>query len=72
MFHIWDEQESSLPKTRCTFSLGNRLPVESAKCLRLGDLQTEFKMSTKPLLKYYCALSTGKESAETELLDWLL
>ena len=48
------------------------LPVESAKCLRLGDHQTEFKMSTKPLLKFYCALSTGKESAETELLNWLL
>ena len=27
------------------------LPVESAQCLRLGDHQTEFKMSTKPLLK---------------------
>ena len=48
------------------------LPVESAQCLRLGDPQTEFKMSTKPLLKFYCALSTGKESAETELLNWLL
>ena len=48
------------------------LPVESAQCLRLGDHQTEFKMSTKPLLKFYCALSTGKESAETELLNWLL
>ena len=48
------------------------LPVESAQCLRLGDPQTEFKMSTKPLLKFYCALSTGKESAETELLNLLL
>ena len=31
------------------------LPVQSAQCLRLSDLQTELKLSTKPLLKFYCA-----------------
>ena len=48
------------------------LPVESAQCLRLGDPQTEFKMSTKPLLKFYCAHSSGKESAEKHYSNWLL
>ena len=40
--------------------------------LTTKPLQTEVKISTEPLLKFYCALSTGKESAETELLNWLL
>ena len=35
-------------------------------------LQTEVKMSTKPLLKFYCALLTGKESAENNYSTWLL
>ena len=48
------------------------LPVESAQCLRLRDLQTELKISTKPLLKSYCALSSGKESAEKHYSTWLL
>ena len=48
------------------------LPVESAQCLRLRDLQTELKISTKPLLKSYCALSSGKESAEKHYSTWFL
>ena len=48
------------------------LPVQSAQCLRLSDLQTELKLSTKPLLKFYCALLTGKESAANNYSTWLL
>ena len=37
--------------------------------LTTKPLQTEVKISTKPLLKFYCAPSTGKESAEKQLLN---
>ena len=35
-------------------------------------LQTEVKISIEPLLKFYCALSTGNESAENNYSTWLL